>query len=133
MPCVAVNLWPGTLIIGISGSRSPCITRGRLCHKVRIYKEYHSACPFVGIGTLPTPLSPARVPLPPEPGEGDHSPASEGLGESQFRRLEKKLSTLPTLWSLYTEDTSSTLAPLLRLFSFRQLTHTESCNSSYCL
>ncbi len=28
---------------------------------------------------------------------GAHSPAGEGLGESQFRRLEKKLSTLPTL------------------------------------
>jgi hypothetical protein len=41
------------------------------------------------------PLSPASVPLPPEPG-GAHSPAGEGLGESQFRRLEKKLSTLPT-------------------------------------
>ncbi len=26
-----------------------------------------------------------------------HSPAGEGLGESQFRRQEKKLSTLPTL------------------------------------
>jgi len=25
------------------------------------------------------------------------SPASEGLGKSQFRRLEKKFSTLPTL------------------------------------
>ncbi len=25
---------------------------------------------------------------------GTHSPAGEGLGESQFRRLEKKLSTL---------------------------------------
>jgi hypothetical protein len=46
--------------------------------KVYIYKEYHSVCP------LPTPLS----------------PASEGLGESQFRRLEKKLSTLPTLWCI---------------------------------
>jgi hypothetical protein len=53
-------------------------------HKVRIYKEYHSVCPLVGIGILPTPLS----------------PASEGLGESHFRRLEKKLSTLPTLWGL---------------------------------
>jgi hypothetical protein len=30
-------------------------------------------------------------------GGGSHSPAGEGLGESQFRRLEKKLSTLPTL------------------------------------
>jgi hypothetical protein len=26
-----------------------------------------------------------------------HSPAGEGVGESQFRRLEKKFSTLPTL------------------------------------
>ncbi len=65
--------------------------------KVRIYKEYHSVCPLVGIGTLPTPLSPASVPLPPERGGGAHSPAGEGLGESNFRRLEKKLSTL-TLW-----------------------------------
>jgi len=39
-------------------------------HKVRIYKEYHSVCPLVGIGTLPIPLSPASVPLPPEPGGG---------------------------------------------------------------
>jgi hypothetical protein len=31
-------------------------------------------------------------------GGGAHSPAGEGLGESQFRRLEKKFSTLPTLW-----------------------------------
>ncbi len=69
-----------------------------IMHKVRINKEYHSVCPLVGIGTLPTPLSPASVPLPPEPGGGAHSPAGEGLGESQFRRLEKKVSTLPTLW-----------------------------------
>jgi len=32
----------------------------------------------------------------PIPGEAQ-SPAGEGLGESQFRRLEKKFSTLPTL------------------------------------
>ena len=29
---------------------------------------------------------------------GAYSPAGKGLGESQFRRLEKKLSTLPSLW-----------------------------------
>jgi hypothetical protein len=48
----------------------------------------------------PTPLSLASEPLPPEPkgGGGSYSPAGEGLGESQFRRLEEKLSTLPTLW-----------------------------------
>jgi hypothetical protein len=39
-------------------------------HKVRIYKEYYGA----------------------------HSLAVEALGESQFRLLEKKLNTLPTLW-----------------------------------
>ncbi len=37
---------------------------------------------------------------PPElKGGGAHSPTGAGLGESQFRRLEKKLSTLPTLWT----------------------------------
>jgi hypothetical protein len=63
-------------------------------HKVRKYKEYHSVCPRVGIGTLPPPLSPASVPLPPEPkgGGGAHSPAAKGLGEFQFRRLEKSLA-----------------------------------------
>jgi hypothetical protein len=60
--------------------------------KVRIYKEYHSVCPLFGIGTLPTPLSPSSVPLPPEPGGGAHSPAGEGLGESQFRWLGKSLA-----------------------------------------
>ncbi len=42
--------------------------------------------------------SPAIVcALPPDRG-GDHSLAAKGVGESQFRRLEKKLSALPTLW-----------------------------------
>ncbi len=66
-------------------------------HKVHIFTEYHSLCPLAGIGTLPPRLSPASVPLPPEP-KGAHSQAGEGLGESQFRLLEKKLSTLPTLF-----------------------------------
>jgi hypothetical protein len=52
-------------------------------HKVHTYKEYHSVCPLVGVGTLPTPLSQASVPLPPEPkGGGAHSPAGEWGGES---------------------------------------------------
>jgi hypothetical protein len=47
---------------------------------------------LVGIGTLAPPLSPASVPLPPEPKGGKaNSRAGEGLGESQFQRL-------PTLW-----------------------------------
>jgi hypothetical protein len=35
-----------------------------------VYKEYHSVCPLVGIGTLPTLLSPASVPLPQNRGGG---------------------------------------------------------------
>jgi hypothetical protein len=65
-----------------------------------LYKEYHSVCPLVGIGTLPSP-NPSLAP-PPILGGGAHSPAGEGLGESQFRRPEKKLGTLPSLWQLAT-------------------------------
>jgi hypothetical protein len=38
----------------------------------------------------------ATVPIPPgtKGGGGAHSPAGEGVGESQFQRLETKLSTL---------------------------------------
>jgi hypothetical protein len=43
-------------------------------------------------------------------GRGAHSPAGEGLGESQFRRLKKKLSTLPTL---YVFSTAQQVQPLL--------------------
>jgi hypothetical protein len=71
-----------------------------LAHKVGIYKEYHSVFLLVGIGTLPSPnpsLASECAP-PPRTGGGADSPAGEGLGESQTRRLEKKLSTLPTLW-----------------------------------
>jgi hypothetical protein len=72
-----------------------------LCHKVRIRRYRVPQCmSLVRIGTLPPPLSSASVPLP----GGGHTRlrAGEGLEESQFRRLEKKLSTLPTLWSMQT-------------------------------
>ncbi len=43
--------------------------------------------PLVGIGTLPTPFSPASVPLPPETGWWGHtSQGVGGWGESQVRR-----------------------------------------------
>ncbi len=47
----------------------------------------------------PNPLSRQRV-CPPPPGTKGgrvHSPAGEGVGKSQFGRLENKLSTLSTL------------------------------------
>ncbi len=60
--------------------------------RIRIYKEFHSVCPLVGIGTLPTPLLPASVPLTPRTGGGGgaHSPAGEGLGESPIPTTGEK-------------------------------------------
>jgi hypothetical protein len=59
--------------------------------------RYHSVCPLVGIGTPPLPPASGQGPHPhpPPPGTkgGAHSPAGEGLGEFQFRRLEKRPST----------------------------------------
>jgi hypothetical protein len=71
-------------------------------HKVQIYIEYqyHSVCPRVGIGTPDPPLTQASVPSPRNQRGVAHSPAIEGVGESQFQRPEKKLSTLSTLRSL---------------------------------
>jgi hypothetical protein len=71
-----------------------------ISHKVLIYIEHYSKRPLVGIGTPLTPLPQASVPLLPKTegvGIGANSPVAEGEGESQFRRLEKKLITLPTL------------------------------------
>jgi hypothetical protein len=63
-------------------------------HKVLIHIEHQSLCHLVGIGTHPTPLPQASVPFPRGlKGGGAHSPAAKGVGESQFRRLEKKLRT----------------------------------------
>jgi hypothetical protein len=61
---------------------------------LRRYLEYHSVCPLFGIGT-PHPSPAVRVPyIPPEPkGERTHSAAGEGVGESQFGRLEKSLGS----------------------------------------
>ncbi len=66
---------------------------------VLTYKEHHIVqyIPSSELG-LPQPLSRKRVCPPPEPkGGGAHSPAAKGVGESRFRWLEKKLSTLPTV------------------------------------
>jgi hypothetical protein len=63
--------------------------RPMLLRDTKYVYTYHSVCPLVRIGTLPTPLSPAQVYPPPISGGGG---GVERLGESQFRRLEKKLS-----------------------------------------
>jgi hypothetical protein len=54
----------------------------------------------------PNPSPPSERALPSRTkGLGALSPAAKGVGEFQFRRMEKKLSTLPTLWfALSTPD-----------------------------
>jgi hypothetical protein len=66
-------------------------------HKVHIYAEYHSVCPLVSIGTLPPPLPPASVPLPPEEWGGTLA-CVLGVGGVPIPTTGEKLSTLPTLW-----------------------------------
>jgi hypothetical protein len=66
-------------------------------HKIHIYLEYLSVCPLVGMEP-PTPSPAIECVIPPVTNGGDtHSPAGEGVGESQFGRLEKKPSPLSTL------------------------------------
>ncbi len=69
-----------------------------------LYKEYHSVCHLVGIGTLPTPLSPASVPLPPEQGGRGGSTISCGwrVGGVPIPTTGEKASTLPIQCSEHT-------------------------------
>jgi hypothetical protein len=61
------------------------------------YLEYNSICPLVRIGT--THPSPATECVPPEPRGGQtRLLVRGGGGGSQFELLEKKPSTLSTLW-----------------------------------
>jgi len=79
-------------------------------------------CPRKKLG-LPQPLSRKRV-CPPLRRWGAHSPAAKRVGESQFRRLENKLSTLPTL---YSHRYTATLPPQYPPpFQYHQLTPTQS-------
>jgi hypothetical protein len=78
---------PGSVSVLTSTHAAPAMHEN-LNPKERIYKEYHSVCPRVGIVTLPPPLSRQRV---------CHSPTTKWVGGgggklacgSQFRRLEK--------------------------------------------
>ncbi len=74
--CPNSNLAGSRLTGWRSGRRGSSPTQGspssmiNHTHSVHIYKEYHSVCPLVVIGTLPPPLPPASVPLSPEPKGG---------------------------------------------------------------
>jgi hypothetical protein len=82
------------VVVGFLDATPACLVHRVACitKYVHIYTEYHSVCPLAGIRTLPTPLSPPCVPLPPNQRGVAHSPAGEGVGESRFRRLEKSLA-----------------------------------------
>jgi hypothetical protein len=139
--CTVLSAWPEerlgvtwteeltkcvALTCTIRGHPSPGSSAWDCPHKVHRYKEYHSVCPLVGIGTLP-PLSRQRVCPSPRNQMGGRGGvhvghtrlAGEGLGESQFWRLEKSLAlcllcglTSPPL----SPDTCTVLYfPLLRL------------------
>ncbi len=79
-------MWRKTRVLA---PQSTYINRVPQCMSLR--RNWDSPTPF---------LASYSMPLPPEPRGAAHSPAGEGLGESQFRRLEKKLCTLSTLVSL---------------------------------
>ncbi len=62
-----------------------------------MYKDYHSVCPLVGIGSECAGAPPHTTG---GEGVGGTLACGWGVGESQFRRLEKKLSTMPTLCTI---------------------------------
>jgi hypothetical protein len=73
----------------------------RACPERRVYLEYQSVCPFVGIGSHPPPSHPqANVPPPtldPREGESTLACGRRGVG-TKFEQLDRKPGTLYTLW-----------------------------------
>jgi hypothetical protein len=90
-----------------------------------IYKEYHSICPLVEIGTLPTPLSPASVPLPPEPGGGGGHTRRRMRGWGSIRNIVyaeldyKRLNSLHLLASV--EHSVSFICYVLSMYCILRL------------
>ncbi len=69
-------------------------------HKVHNYKEYHSVCPLVRIGTPPPPFSPASVQCPSprtKGGRGGSLACGRGGGRVPISTTGEKLCTLPSL------------------------------------
>jgi hypothetical protein len=87
----------------VSCERRQCEAILGVPHEVYITQSTTVYVPSSDLG-LSHPLSRQRVCPSPryQMGGGAHSPVGQGLGESQFRRLEKKLSTLPTPWCNFT-------------------------------
>jgi hypothetical protein len=78
------------------------LTAGCIGHKVHLYCTVYRVQQCMSSRRnwdSPTPSLASECSPPPgtKGGGGAHSPAGEGLGESQLRRLEKRLSTPPTL------------------------------------
>ncbi len=90
----------GSFRCALKGSGFATLDEPRVC--LFYGAHIHSVCPLVGIGSLPTPLSPASV----MGGGGGITrlAAGEVLEESKFRRLEKKPSILPSLWCTVLEE-----------------------------
>ncbi len=93
------------LKIGNSKTTCPGLRFDFLCWS-RIQMTLHTTYVYLQSTTVYVPSSELRLSHPPSrqrvcpsprSQRGAHSPAGEGLGESQFRRLEKKLNTLPPL------------------------------------
>ncbi len=95
-----IQKW-GVIWIPVILLTSPPLPHHYLTSPITKYIYIQSITVYVPLRNCdpPTPpLSPASVPSPLyQKGGGAQSPVCEGLGESQFRRLEKKLSTLPSL------------------------------------
>ncbi len=75
-----------------------------LDHKVHIYLEYTVSVPSLELCPSPphtlSPSPASEYAPPPEPKGEAHLPPCKGVGESQFGRLERKLSILSTLCSV---------------------------------
>ncbi len=101
-------------------------------YDIKSTKEYHIVCPLVGIGTLPTPLSPANVPLSPEPGGGHIRLRVRGCGSPDNDDWRKSLA-LCLLYPSYCQLSTSTLCLKIRICILNYLASWSDLLASECL